>query len=97
MVVAVRGGIVDVYLDEAKVGTYNGYAPSSVFSTTLWSAEGLDDSMDHTLRLVHTGTRQSPASTSYMAVDAFEVFRSNGPHAGPCTECHAKMAREHAP
>lgn len=91
------GGIVDVYLDEAKVGTYNGYAPSSVFSTTLWSAEGLDDSMDHTLRLVHTGTRQSPASTSYMAVDAFEVFRSNGPYAGPCTDCHEEMVREHTP
>jgi beta-galactosidase GanA len=65
-------GIADVYLDDVKVSTVDGYAASKVNQQVFYETRGLAAG-DHTLRIVVTGTANPAASSPFVVVDAIDV------------------------
>ena len=69
-------GIADVYLDDAKVATVDGYAAGKVNQQVFYQAAGLPAG-PHTLRIVATGTAAPAATGPFVVVDAIDVPASD--------------------
>jgi beta-galactosidase GanA len=65
-------GIADVYLDDVKVATVDGYASSKINQQVLYETSGLTAG-PHTLRIVVTGTANPAANSPFVVVDAIDV------------------------
>ena len=65
-------GIADVYLDDVKVATVDGYAGSKVNQQVFYETSGLAAG-PHTLRIVVTGTANPAANSPFVVVDAIDV------------------------
>jgi beta-galactosidase GanA len=65
-------GIADVYLDDVKVATVDGYAASKINQQEFYAADGLAAGA-HVLRIVVTGTANPAASSPFVVVDAIDV------------------------
>jgi beta-galactosidase GanA len=65
-------GIADVYLDDVKVATVDGYAASKINQQVLYETSGLPAG-PHTLRIVVTGTANPAANSPFVVVDAIDV------------------------
>ena len=65
-------GIADVYLDDTKVATVDGYSSSTVNQQVQYSASGLSAGA-HTLRIVVTGQKNPAASGTFVSLDAVDV------------------------
>ena len=65
-------GIAEVYLDDVKVATVDGYAGSKVNQQVFYETSGLPAG-PHTLRVVVTGTANPAATAPFVVVDAIDV------------------------
>lgn len=65
-------GIGDVYIDNILVGSIDYYSPSTQYQTLLFEKTGLVNG-SHTLKVIHTGKKNTLASGFGINVDSFYV------------------------
>jgi len=68
-------GRAEVYLDGIKVATVDLYSPTVLPRKVLYSANGLNPSVAHTLEVKVLGTKNASSSSTRVDVDAFVVLR----------------------
>ncbi|WP_135554690.1 alpha-L-fucosidase [Paenibacillus cymbidii] len=73
-----NGGIFDIYLDGAKVATYDSYAAQQKFDVTAYETTSLADG-PHTIKMVVTGAKNPNAANNYVNLDLFEYAKQRPP------------------
>jgi uncharacterized delta-60 repeat protein len=69
------GGQAEVYLDGVKVQTADLYSSNARARKVVFSANGLDPTVTHTLEVKVLGTKRAASSSTRVDVDAFVVLR----------------------
>jgi hypothetical protein len=90
------GGIVDVYLNGEKVGSFDGYSATEDRAAILWSSGPLAEG-EYTLRFVHTGARAAGASASWFRTSGIRYSALAEEFVPTCVSCHEEMAWDHTP
>ncbi len=68
-------GKAEVYLDGMKVATVDLYSSTALSRKVLYSANGLNPSVSHTLEIKVLGTKNASSTGTRVDVDAFVVLR----------------------
>lgn len=72
---SINHGYGDVYLDGVKVGQTNTYRGQNAnFQYVAFQQDGLDASVEHTLKIVVTGQKDAASSGTNVTIDAFDVI-----------------------
>ncbi|WP_146233398.1 beta-galactosidase [Arthrobacter psychrolactophilus] len=72
---SINHGYGDVYLDGVKVGQTNTYrGQNAAYQYVAFQKEGLDPTVEHTLKIVVTGQKDAGSSGTFVSVDAFDVI-----------------------
>src|SRR5688572_28362959 len=72
-----RGGRADVYLDGAKAGEIDAWAPPRAHDNDYWHVTGLAPG-EHTVRIVTRGDRDARAAGTEIAIEAAVVYGADG-------------------
>ncbi|WP_051388849.1 beta-galactosidase [Arthrobacter sp. 35W] len=68
-------GYGDVYIDGVKVGQTNTYrGQNASFQYVAFQKDGLDPSVEHTIKIVVTGQKDAGSSGTFVSIDAFDVI-----------------------
>ncbi|MDN5797961.1 MAG: beta-galactosidase [Intrasporangium sp.] len=87
-------GTADVYVDGVKKATVDSYASSATFQQVKFEANDLGES-EHTLRLVVTGQKGTPASQgTFISVDAFDTAPTVTPPPPPGPAAYPRIPQE---
>ncbi len=65
-------GIFEIYLDGAKVSTFDSYSPSATYQVVAYQNTALALG-SHSIRMVNTGTKNVSSSGTYVHLDDFVV------------------------
>jgi len=88
-----NGGIADVYVDGAQVGTVDTYAAAGkAFQQILFADTGLTAGA-HTLKIVVTGQKNAASSADTVAIDAIDLHVANDAPVGAMQFNHITVPR----
>ena len=76
-------GLADVYLDGVKKATVDLYSPTTKYQQVVWQVSGLPE-VNHTIRIVRTGTKNPSSGGSNLLLDAFsapDIYAPSAPTA----------------
>ncbi|MBN2306182.1 MAG: hypothetical protein JXQ72_16990, partial [Anaerolineae bacterium] len=79
------GGIAAIYLDGALYAELDTYAPSDqVLGEAVFTVNGLDPAVEHTLRIVPTGRKNTRSSGYLVDIDRLDVPAYNAQYNNNC-------------
>lgn len=72
---SINHGYGDVYIDGVKVGQTNTYRTQNAsFQYVAFQQEGLDPTVEHTIKIVVTGQKDAASQGTNVTIDAFDVI-----------------------
>ena len=70
-------GYGDVYIDGTKAGRTNTYGgQNATYQYVAFQKDGLDPSVQHTIKIVVTGQKDAASAGTFVSIDAFDVIKA---------------------